>query len=90
MMQCKEVTAWVHRRYKLTSQKFLDRLLHVRSIMKCDYVESIPGAKDLMRQLLWVESLAMKFPAESEEAAAAFMLCRHGQLVLLEGPDSSW
>lgn len=88
-MQCKEVTAWVHRRYKLTLQKFLDRLLHVWSIMKCDDVESIPAAKDLMRQLLLVDSLAMKFPAESDEAAAAAKLCRHGQLVLLEGLDSS-
>ena len=79
----------MRRRYKLTSQKFLDRLLHVRSIMKYDDVESIPAAKDLMRQLLWVESLAIKFPAESDEAAAASKLCRHGQLVLLEVPDSS-
>ena len=71
-------------RYKLTSQGFLARLLHVRSIMKYADVERIPAAVDLMRQMLWVESPVVQFDEGSDEAAAVFKLCRVGQAVLLE------
>ena len=71
-------------RYKLTSQGFLARLLHVRSIMKYDDVERVPAAVSLMRQMLWVESLVVRFHEGSAEAAAIFKLCRVGQSVLLE------
>ena len=82
--QCEEATAGVCCRYKLTSQGFFARLLHVRSIMKYADVERIPAAVDLMRQMLWVESLVVCFDEGSAEAAAVFKLCRVGQLVLLE------
>ena len=48
-------------RYKLTSQGFLARLLHVRSIMKYADVERIPAAVNLMREMLWVESPVVEF-----------------------------
>ncbi|KAK9818173.1 hypothetical protein WJX72_008225 [[Myrmecia] bisecta] len=70
--------------YKLTSRGFLSRLLHVRSIMKYEDVERIPAAVALLRQLLWVEPLAVNFPDDSAEAAAVYMLCRVGQIILQE------
>ena len=47
-------------------------------------VESIPAAMHLMRQMLWVEPLAVCFDEGSAEAAAVFKLCRVGQAALLE------
>jgi hypothetical protein len=52
--------------------------------MKYAYVERIPAAVDLMRQMLWVESLVVCFDAGSAEAAVVSQLCRAGQLVLQE------
>ncbi len=71
-------------RYLLTSQGFLGRMLHVRSIMNYANAERIPAAMDLMRQMLWVEPLVVCFDEGSAEAAAVFKLCRVGQAVLLE------
>ena len=79
-----KATAGVCCRYTLTSQGFLGRMLHVRSMMNYAYAERIPAALDLMRQMLWVEPLAVSFDDRSAEAAAAFKLCRVGWAVLLE------
>ena len=71
-------------RYLLTSQGFLGRMLHVRSMMNYASAERIPAAMHLMRQMLWVEPLEIRFDEGSAEAAAVFKLCRVGQAVLLE------
>ena len=55
--------------------------------MKYDYVERIPAAIALLRQLLWVEPLPVGFADDSAEAAAVSKLCRFGQVTLQEGPD---
>ena len=82
--QLKKATAGVCCRYELTSQGFLGRLLHVRSMMNYAYAERVPAAMDLMRQMLWVEPLVLCFNEGSAEAAAVSKLCRVGQAVLLE------
>ena len=79
-----KATAGVCCRYTLTSQGFLGRLLHVRSMMNYAYAERIPASLDLMRQTLWVEPLVVSFDEGHAEAAAAFKLCRVGWAVLLE------
>ena len=79
-----KATAGVCCRYKLTSQGFLGRLLHVRSMINYAYAERVPAAMHLMRQMLWVEPLVLCFDEGSAEAAAIFKLCRIGQAVLLE------
>jgi hypothetical protein len=73
-------------RYKLTSKGFLNRLLHVRSIMSYNDEERIPAAVALMRQILWVEPQATSLLSFEGRDLAAIRskLCRHGQLVLLE------
>ena len=79
-----KATAGVCCRYTLTSQGFLGRLLHVRSMMNYAYAERIPAALDLMRQMLWVEPLVVSYDEGHAEAAAVFKLCRVGWAVLLE------
>ena len=79
-----KTTAGVCCRYKLTSQGFLGRLLHVRSMMNYAYAERIPAALDLMRQMLWVEPLVVSYDEGHAEAAVVFKLCRVGWAVLLE------
>ena len=60
------------------------RLLHVRSIMRDADAERIPAAMDLMRRMLWVESLVVRFDGGSAEAAAVSELCRVGQAALVQ------
>ncbi|EIE18315.1 hypothetical protein COCSUDRAFT_68290 [Coccomyxa subellipsoidea C-169] len=72
--------------HKLTSRGFFSRLLHVRSIMKYEDVEKIPAAVALLRQLLWVDPLPVRFADGSAEAAAVYKLCRAGQVTLEESP----
>lgn len=54
--------------------------------MKYEYVEKIPAAVALLRQLLWVEPLPVGFADDSAEAAAVSKLCRGGQVTLQENP----
>lgn len=54
--------------------------------MKYEYVEKIPAAIALLRQLLWLESLPVGFADDSAEAAAVSKLCRGGQVTLQENP----
>ena len=62
----------------------MGRLLHLRSIMRDADMERIPAAMDLMRRMLWVESLVVCFDGGSTEAAAVSELCRVGQTMLVE------
>lgn len=55
--------------------------------MQYDVIERTPAAVALLRQLLWVESLPVRFANDSAEAAAVNRLCRVGQTILQEDPD---
>ena len=62
----------------------MGRLLHVRSMMRDADMERIPAAMDLMRRMLWVESLVVCYDGGSAEAAAVSELCKVGQAVLVQ------
>lgn len=67
--------------YKLTSKRFLDKQLSlVRSIGSYSTICSIPGAMELLRDLLWAESLDAPDPLHP----ALRRLARDGQVVILE------
>ena len=55
--------------------------------MQYDVIERIPAAVALLRQLLWVESLPVRFADESTDAAAVNKLCKVGQTILQEDLD---
>ena len=68
---------------KLTSHDFYAHLQHMPSIMSDAELERAPAALNVMRQLLWVDSLVVCLDAGSPQAAAISKLCKIGQVVLL-------
>lgn len=52
--------------------------------MKYADLERIPAAVAVLRQLLWVEPLVVRFDESSAERRAIAKLCRAGQVILQE------
>lgn len=71
------------RRYKLTSDKFLQKLGYLRSISSYNYLVGIEGAIDLLRRLLYLDTLSIE-DLSGEQASVCEVLLRTGQLYLDE------
>jgi hypothetical protein len=71
------------RRYKLTSDKFLKKVGFLRNVSSYKYLVGGEGAIDLLRRLLYVDTLSVEdLPAE--QASACEVLLRTWQLYLDE------
>eukprot|EP00611_Tribonema_gayanum_P008590 TRINITY_DN1817_c0_g1_i3.p1 TRINITY_DN1817_c0_g1~~TRINITY_DN1817_c0_g1_i3.p1 ORF type:complete len:209 (-),score=45.04 TRINITY_DN1817_c0_g1_i3:1928-2554(-) len=73
--------------YKLCSEKFLDRLSHVRSLMDYSDVAKISGAVLLLHQLLWEEPLRVGMNGDIEEARAVRELHVKGLVAMEQDGD---